>query len=168
MVKGALKMEPKCHDLTTSTLVDGKPFDEEWETADAALARIKEAVPAGTLVSLGAVYGDEEWALDVSCEGGLSTAVILEIGTGATYTYLNPRFSARFDRLNSLPNVFICEDMDAFSEDEENQEALAEVEINGADCPALHVCEDRGILLELITHFLNTGTIYPGADWLRS
>jgi len=147
---------------------DGKSLDEELEIDADTMGKVKNSISAAALLALGAVSGDSEWALDVSCERDSAYIVVIETGTGATYTYLNPRFTDRFEGSDEFPNVFVCPDMDEFEQREENQDALAEVEINGTDCPALHVCDDKDDLLKIITCFLDTGAICPDVDWLKS
>ncbi len=160
-------MNNGCHDLTVSVLRDGESCEIELEPGTKALSEIRDSVAAGELVTLGAVWAEDR-AIDIACESGRSTIVVVEIPTGITYTYLNPLYTSRFERAPGHPNVFVCEDMDEFAEKEENSEALAEVEINGADCPVLHVCDNPDTLMEIITCFLESGGLCLKTAWLKS
>ena len=163
-----IKMNDKCHGLTISSVKNGKPFYEEMEINANSIHKIENNILAETLITLGAVYGDDEWAIDISCEDNRSYIVIIEIGTGTTYTYLNPLFINLFEHSDALSTVFLCADMNEFEQDDANSNALIEVGINGNDCPALHVCDEKSDLLKIITYFLNVGTICPDVNWLKS
>ena len=52
--------------------------------------------------------------------------------------------------------------MDEFEQDEKNREALTLSEINGNDCPLLHICDNKHDLFEIIMSFINTGSMYSG------
>jgi len=161
-------MDNKCHGLTISSIKNGEPLDEELEISANSIRKIEDSIMAESLISLGAVYGNDERAIDISCEGNRSYIVIIEIDTGTTYTYLNPLYANLFESLDELSNVFQCADMEEFEQDETNSNALIEVEINGNDCPVLHVCDDKSTLLKIITYFFNDGTICPDVNWLKS
>ena len=155
-------MEQKCHDLTLTFLNNGESVCKESEFNPDALHEIKSKIDAEDLLTFAAVYGDDEWAMDVSCEGKDSYIVMIEIATGITYTFLNPQYSDLFEHYNSIHNIFVCSNMDEFEQDEKNREALTLSEINGNDCPLLHICDNKHDLFEIIMSFINTGSMYSG------
>ena len=161
-------MERKCHDLTLTFRESGASVCRELDFGIETIREIENKIKAETLLTFGAVYGDDEWAIDVSCEGKSSYIVIIEIATGITYTRLNPQYSDVFEHYKSTHNVFVCSNMDEFEQDEKNREALTTFEINGEDCPLLHVCGNKHDLFEIIINFINTGSMYSEVDWLRS
>lgn len=161
-------MDNKCHELAISFTKNGKTFHEELEFNEKAVLLIEKNILAETLITLGAVYGDDEWAIDIACEGVHSYIVIIEIATGSTYTYLNPAYTNLFEPSETAPNVFICEDMEEFEQDEGHADALAEVGVNGNDCPALHICEDKSDLIKIVKCFLTAEAICPEVNWLKS
>lgn len=161
-------MNNSCHDISITVRQGDDLLEEELEAGSSSLDRIKTCISEGTLVTLGAVYGDEERVIDLSCENGRASIVIVEVATGVSYTYLNPRYAGAFEAVQATGSIFLCRDMEAFQRDGRNQQALAEVEIGGADCPALHVCEDKDSLLKIISCFLDSGAICPDVDWLMS
>lgn len=136
-------MERKCHDLTLTFRESGASVCRELDFGIETIHEIENKIKAETLLTFGAVYGDDEWAIDVSCEGNFSYIVIIEIETGTTYTFLNSQYSDLLEHYNSLPNIFICSNMDDFEQDEKNSTALTTFEINGTDCPLLHICKDK-------------------------
>lgn len=161
-------MDNECHELAISSRKNGKTLHEELEVNESSVLLIKKHILAETLVTLGAVYGNEEWAIDIACEGSRSYIIIIEIPTGSTYTYLNPVYANLFVPSETAPNILLCEDMDEFEEKEEHRDALAEIGINGNDCPALHVCEDKSELIKIVNSFLTAGEICPEVNWLKS
>ena len=161
-------MEHKCHDITLTFLNEGESVCREIDFHVDVPHEIKSYIDAETLLGFAAVYGDDEWAIDVSCEGNFSYIVIIEIETGTTYTFLNSQYSDLLEHYNSLPNIFICSNMDDFEQDEKNSTALTTFEINGTDCPLLHICKDKDKLFEIITDFINSGSLFAGAMWLRN
>lgn len=161
-------MDNKCHDLTISYIKDRRTSHEELRVNESTVLLIKKYILAEALLTLGAVYGDDQWAIDIACEGGRSYIVIIEIPTGATYTYLNPLYAGLFVPSEAAPNVFICEDMDEFEQEEGHQDALTVVGINGNDCPALHVCGEKSDLIKIVNSFLTAGAICPEVNWLKS
>lgn len=68
----------------------------------------------------------------------------------------------------AMTNGQVCSNMDEFEQDEKNRKALTLSEINGNDCPVLHICDNKHDLFEIIMSFLNTGFMYSGVNWLRS
>ena len=161
-------MERKCHDLTLTFRENGASVCKELDFGIEIIQEIENKIKTETLLTFGAVYGDDEWAIDVSCEGNFSYIVIIEIETGTTYTFLNPQYSDLLEHYNSLPNIFICSNMDDFEQNEKNSMALTTFEINGTDCPLLHICKDKDKLFEIITDFINSGSLFAGAMWLRN
>lgn len=161
-------MERKCHDLTLTFRESGASVCRELDFGIETIREIENKIKAETLLTFGAVYGDDEWAIDVSCEGNFSYIVIIEIETGTTYTFLNSQYSDLLEHYNSLPNIFICSNMDDFEQDEKNSTALTTFEINGTDCPLLHICKDKDRLFEIITDFINSDSLFAGAMWLRN
>lgn len=161
-------MNNRCHGLTINSIKNGKPFDEELEVDESAAQKIEGLILTETLITLGAVYGDDEWAIDISCEGNRSCIVIIDISTGLTYTYLNSIYTNLFVRSETHSNVFVCADMDEFEQDEGHEDALTEVEINGTDCPVLHVCNDKSDLIKIVKYFLTAGAMCPDVNWLKS
>ena len=161
-------MEHKCHDITLTFLNEGESVCREIDFHVDVPHEIKSYIDAETLLGFAAVYGDDEWAIDVSCEGKSSYIVIIEIATGITYTSLNPQYSDLFEHYKSTHNVVGCSNMDEFEQDEKNREALTTFEINGEDCPLLHVCDNKHDLFEIIINFINTGSMYSEVNWLRS
>ena len=82
-------MEHKCHDITLTFLNEGESVCREIDFHVDVPHEIKSYIDTETLLGFAAVYGDDEWAIDVSCEGKSSYIVIIEIATGITYTFLN-------------------------------------------------------------------------------
>ena len=161
-------MNNRCHGLTISSIKNGQTFYEELEVDESAIQKIEGLILAETLITLGAVYGDDEWAIDISCEDNRSYIVIIDISTGSTYTYLNSIYANLFGHSETTQNVFVCADMDEFEQDVGHEDALAEVEINGTDCPALHLCSDKSDLIKIVKYFLTKGAICPDVNWLKS
>lgn len=164
-------MTPKYDNLSISFLDGNKVSFESIQTGDpSAYDKIKQLILSQTLISFGATYGDETWAMDVACENDLSYIVILNIKQGTTYTYLDPAFLSglKHDEFSSGSNVFVCEDMDQFAANEEHAKELEPVEINGTDCPLLHVCKEPNTLYKIVYQFLNDGTMSADDYWLKS
>ena len=105
-------MEQKCHDLTLTFLNNGESVCKEIEFNPDALHEIKSKIDAEDLLTFAAVYGDDEWAMDVSCEGKDSYIVMIEIATGITYTFLNPQYSDLFEHYNSIHNTHLSSYID--------------------------------------------------------
>lgn len=59
-------MEQKCHDLALTFLNNGESVCKESEFNPDALHEIKSKIDAEDLLTFAAVYGDDEWAVDVS------------------------------------------------------------------------------------------------------
>ena len=59
-------MEQKCHDLALTFLNNGESVCKESEFNPDALHEIKSKIDAEDLLTFAAVYGDDEWAMDVS------------------------------------------------------------------------------------------------------
>lgn len=114
-------MEHKCHDITLTFLNEGESVCREIDFHVDVPHEIKSYIDAETLLGFAAVYGDDEWAIDVSCEGKSSYIVIIEIATGITYTSLNPQYSDLFEHYKSTHNVFVCSNMDEFEQDEKTE-----------------------------------------------
>ena len=164
-------MAQKYDNLSIGFLDGNKVSYEHIKTGEEyAYDKIKQIILSQALVSLGATYGDESWAIDVACEKDLSYIVILDIKPGITYTYLNSAFLSglRHDEFSSHDNILVCDDMEQFEEDEEHEEALEMVEINGNDCPMLHVCKEPNTLYQIIMHFLENGSVPADHHWLKS
>lgn len=136
-------MEHKCHDITLTFLNEGESVCREIDFHVDVPHEIKSYIDAETLLGFAAVYGDDEWAIDVSFEGKSSYIVIIEIATGITYTFLNPQYSDLLEHYKSTHNAFVCSNMDEFEQDEKYREALTTFEINGEDCPLFHVCDNK-------------------------
>ena len=160
-------MSEHCHDLVISVLETGGSRELELEPGAEALDTIRSSIAAGKLAALGTVWAEDR-AIDIAWENGYASIVVVEIATGITYTYLNPLYASRFEQMPGHDNIYACDDMDEFAENEANSDALAEVEIGGADCPVLHVCDDPGTLLDIVTCFLETGELSPRVSWLKS
>lgn len=60
-------MNSKCHELTISSIKHGKPFHEELAISESAIKKVENLILAEHLITLSAVYGDDEWAIDISC-----------------------------------------------------------------------------------------------------
>lgn len=162
-------MSSRHSELSLGLFENGKLVYKSIKAFDgSALEKISNAVNTEKIRSLSATHEDNNRTIDVSCENGLAYIVILEIATGITYTYLNPNYAGLFKRQVSPDNILICPDMEAFEGSGEHEDALRLVEIGGNDCPMLHVCDDKGILIKAIATFLESGTILPEADWLKS
>lgn len=133
---------------------------------------IKKYLSERSLRSVRATYDNDNWAIDVSCENGLAYVVILNCKSGTTYTFLNPSFVHLFEKLSLIDpgefNILICNDASAFEENKDNAKALELFEINGNECPLLHICEDEEILQKIITCFLENGTRLAEANWLKA
>ena len=89
-------MEQKCHDLTLTFLNNGESVCKEIEFNPDALHEIKSKIDAEDLLTFAAVYGDDEWAMDVSCEGNicdnehdLFEIIMSFINTGSMYSGVN-------------------------------------------------------------------------------
>ena len=164
-------MEQKYQELSIGFLNGSKISYEKIGADDSAVfEKIKQKVLSQTMVSLGAVDENENWAMDVACEKGLSYIVIIDIKQGVTYTYLNPEFLAglRRDALLGNSNIFVCDDMEQFEKNEEYAKGLEPVEINGHDCPMLHVCKEPDILYKIIVQFLKEGNVPADQNWLKA
>ena len=72
-------MEHKCHDITLTFLNEGESVCREIDFHVDVPHEIKSYIDAETLLGFAAVYGDDEWAIDVSYEGKSSYIVIIEI-----------------------------------------------------------------------------------------
>lgn len=96
--------------------------------------------------------------------------MIIDIKQGVTYTYLNPEFLAglRRDEFWENSNIFVCDDMEQFEKNEEHAKSLEPVEINGNDCPMLHVCKEPDTLYKIIVQFLKSGSIPADQHWLKA
>ena len=160
------------YDNLSISFLDGKDVTyKEISAGDqSTFDEIKAIITTQTLTSLSATYGDESWAIDVACEKNRSYIVILDIKQGTTYTYLNPLFlsSLSHDGLSPNSNIYVCDDMEQFESDEKNAESLELFEINGNECPLLHICEEPNTLYKIVYRFLESGTILTDANWLKS
>lgn len=157
------------NELSLGLLENGKLVYESIKAFDgSALEKISNAVNTEKLYSLSSIYEKNNRAIDVYCKNGLAYIVILEVATGTTYTYLNPNYTRLFERQASHNNILICPDMEIFEKSGEHEDALRMVEIGGNDCPMLHICDNKNILIKAITRFLESGIILPEVDWLKS
>ncbi len=63
---GGQVIEQKCHDLALTFLNNRESMCKEIEFNPDALHEIKSKIDAEDLLTFAAVYGDDEWAMDVS------------------------------------------------------------------------------------------------------
>lgn len=164
-------MEHKYDNLSISFLDGNNITYKDIGTGDQnTFDELKKIIASQALTSLNATYGDESWAIDVACEKNLSYIVVLDIKQGITYTYLNPLFLSSFsqDELPTKSNIYVCDDMEKYEADEKNAKSLELLEINGNDCPLLHICEDPDVLYKIVCQFLDSGTMHTDSNWLKS
>ena len=100
---------------------------------------IKEALETEAFTHLYGYYDEDVMSVQVEYENGLSYIVIINDLAGSSYTYINPRY----------------------------KDDASQVDIGGSTVSKKFVCNDKLVILDIITVFLTTGQPCSRYEWLE-